>query len=250
MYCVKRTFEEYNGTNHVNQKSKKIKHNHNDMITNKKNADSDVEEEEESPLPFIFGSKGNDMIYRSKNHIYFRSDVTMETISKLCKLINEINEEFEMIESYSKIFTPKAKPIYLHITSDGGVVFAGLMGMDAIENSRIPIYTIVEGNVMSSGTLLSLAGTRRFMTQNSYMMIHQLSAGATGNFEQLADSQNNNKTLMKRICNIYETKTNGNLKGRKLANILKHDIYLDFNRCKNYGLIDELYVNDQIVLDC
>jgi ATP-dependent protease ClpP protease subunit len=223
--------------------SKKIKiadTNNNIMI-------AEEEEEEENPLKSLI-PKDDNAIYREGNHIYFRSDITTESITKLIKLINEINNEFKQMCADLINCKIIPKPTYLHITSDGGIVYAGLMGMDAIENSLIPIYTVVSGSVASSGTLLSLAGKKRYMTKNAYMLIHQISSGASGNFEQLTDCYTNNKELMDHIKEIYEKKSNGKLKGKKLELALKHDLYWNFDICKSNGLVDEIYKTDQLFI--
>jgi ATP-dependent protease ClpP protease subunit len=39
----------------------------------------------------------------------------------------------------------------------------------------------------SAATIISVAGTKRFITPSSYMLIHQLSTFMSGNFEQLKE---------------------------------------------------------------
>lgn len=207
-----------------------------------------LNEEEDDELPIInpldlLKSK-NEMIYKNGNHIYFRESINFETINKLGKLIDNANNEYELLVSTLQHVEIIPKPIYLHITCQGGLMFAGLLGSDMIKNSRIPIYTVVEGNVASAGTLLSIVGKKRFMTENSYMLIHQLSATETGNFEQLTDEHENNNEFMKRIKEIYTKHTK--LTKRQLDNLLKHDIYWNFDKAKKNGLVDDVYKPDII----
>ena len=70
------------------------------------------------------------------------------------------------------------------------------------------------------------------------MLIHQLSSGAIGKFEELMDDMENNKALMKAIKQIYleRTKIPENL----LKEILKKDIYFDAKQCLKYGLVDQI----------
>ena len=208
--------------------------------------DSDNDDTNEPINPLLFPTQDNSKIYRSGNHIYFRDNITLDSISKLCKLIEEANNEFHLLQSTIKHALLIPKPLYLHITSYGGSILAGLMAADTIENSLVPIYTVAEGYVMSSGTFLSLAGKKRFMTKNAYILIHQLSSAVSGTIEHLADDQTNNEELMKRMKKIYDEKTGGKLKGKKLENILKHDIYMGFNVCLELGLVDGLYEIEQL----
>ena len=46
--------------------------------------------------------------------------------------------------------------IYLHINSDGGGIFDGFAGMDAILKCKTPIVTVIDGCCASAGTFLSL----------------------------------------------------------------------------------------------
>ena len=51
---------------------------------------------------------------------------------------------------------------------------------------------------------------------------------------------------MKRLKKIYTEKTNGALKGKKLDEVLGHDLYWGYDLCKRYGLIDGVYSGDQL----
>ena len=73
--------------------------------------------------------------------------------------------------------------------------------------SQFPIVTIVEGAVASAATLISVYGQERWMTQHSYMLIHQLSSGCWGKMEEIEDDYQNLKELMDHIYDIYEEKT-------------------------------------------
>lgn len=232
------------GTN-IGYSNKRLRKN----VNNSNNNDDNEEEEEEydDDLPQIIN---NDLIYRVENHIYFRSQVTTSSISTLCKLINEANNEFIILEKNIKHAKLTPAPLYVHITSDGGTLIAGFMAYDEIENSRIPIYTIIEGYAFSAATIMSMAGRKRYMTRSSYMLIHQLSAGCEGNFEQIKDSYINNEQLMKHLKEIYAQKTKNKLKGKKLDDILKRDIYIGADSCLKMGLVDEIYQTSQVdVLD-
>ena len=218
-----------------------------------KSAEDDQDEEEQSDSPVnkvravkeltsLFDKRDDYSVYRHKNHIYFRTDVDVESINKMARLIDDINDEYEtLVASLQHHVTIEPKPIYLHITTDGGCLTSGLLGSDTVANSKIPIHTIVEGFVASSGTLLSIAGKKRYMTENSYMLVHQLSAGNYGNFEQLNDGHHNNKQFMKHLVNIY--KKNTKLTQKQLTDALKHDHYWDYAKCAKYGLVDEVYTN-------
>jgi ATP-dependent protease ClpP protease subunit len=70
------------------------------------------------------------------------------------------------------------------------------------------------------------------------MLIHQLSAGSWGKFEELKDDMENNHLIMNKIKGIYEQYTK--IPKKQLDEILKHDLWWDAQTCLNYGLIDEI----------
>ena len=110
--------------------------------------------------------------------------------------------------------------------------------MDTILRSKVPIHTYVDGFVASAGTFLSIVGTRRFMSKNSYMLVHQLSSNFWGKYSEFEDEKQNLDLMMKTIKNMYKEYTKIPMK--KLNEILKHDLMWDAETCLEYGMIDEI----------
>lgn len=193
-------------------------------------------------------------VYRKYNHLYFRTDVSMSNITKLCNLIDDYNHEQEIINSSLKTSIVVPKPLYLHITSMGGDLLAGFMAYDYIKNSNIPIYTVAEGYTVSAGSIMFMAGERRLMTENSYLLIHQLNQTSFGRetFHDMMDNATNTIEFMSRLYSIYLNNLRYNRKKvnkedvltkEKLENHLLHDIYWNINTCIRYGLVDDVYTN-------
>lgn len=213
-----------------------------DNVTNNKKLKSeDSEDDNEShnnPLEVLFNNNHDKCVTIHNNHIYYRCPVTKNSIMQLDKLINKANEDYELLESVCKIATLKPKPIYLHISSDGGDLAYGFMAYDAIKNSKIPIYTIIEGSVCSAATLMAIAGEKRYSLENSMVLIHQLTTGAYGKAEELKDNYQNVELFMKKLKSMYLEKTK--MKSRDLDKLLVRDLYLDTETCLKYGIIDEV----------
>jgi len=183
--------------------------------------------------------KYENKVDRENNHIYFRSDVNRVSITLLSRFITDINNEYNDLNIVCKIAKLEPLPIYLHITSSGGNLLYGLMAYDCIKNSKIPIYTIIEGYAFSAGTIISLAGSKKYATNNSMMLIHQLSTVMMGTYEQLDDQHYNNKILMNKIKKIYLENTK--MKQKEISDLLKKDIYLDTKKCIKLGIVDDVY---------
>lgn len=205
------------------------------------NEDSESEDERPNPLEILNNLQKFD-VYSIDNHIYFKTEVSPESIDKLNRILEQKIKEFEIIQIKNRGCKIESLPLYLHITSGGGCAFSGFLAIDLIERSKIPIYTIVEGYANSASSCMAIAGKKRYMTRNSYMLIHQLSAGMIGSYEKLTDDFINSKELMERIKELYVKYSNGKLTKSRLKEILKHDRYWDFAKCKKYGLVDELYL--------
>ena len=177
--------------------SNKLIKKYNKKNVNDKNYKMDEEE------PEISG----DMVSYEDNHIYFYDDVNSKSILSLIKYIKIINfnlHKMQMDTEFKYNLNNVIKfEIYLHINSYGGYITDVLAGIDAIQNSKYPITTIIEGAAASCGSLLSIVGNKRLMTKNSSMLIHQLSGGCIGTYEQMKDNLLNSKYFGRYFCNFF-----------------------------------------------
>ena len=140
-------------------------------------------------------------------------------------------------------FTPK--PIYLHITTRGGDLLAGFFAFDKIRNSKVPIHTIIEGSVASAGSIMSIAGKRRYITKNSHVLIHQLRTGMFGTYEDLKDEKKNCSNFMNRLINLYYENCNGKMNKTRIREILKRDLFWDSTEALSNGIVDEIWNGSQ-----
>lgn len=182
-------------------------------------------------------SDTKDRIESLNNDIYFYSEVNRSNNLTLNKKIIDLSNKYRNY-SNSLGIDPANVPLRLHINSYGGSVFAGFSSVDYILNSKMPVHTIIDGCAASAATIMSVVGSHRQINKNAFMLIHQLSSISWGKFEELKDDMKNNEMLMKRIKNIYIQHTK--IPKRKLAKILKHDVWWDAETCLKYGLVDEI----------
>jgi len=175
-------------------------------------------------------------ITKEHNHIYFHSEVDRDTIFELIAYIRKA--EIENIILAHNLCCEEI-PIYLHISSYGGMVFDALTAIDVIKSCKVPVYTIIEGATASAGTLMSVVGEKRFIRKNAHMLIHQLSSGSWGKMNELEDEFENNKLLMSKIKEIY--KKHAKIPKKELNEILKHDLWWESDKCIEYGLADEIW---------
>jgi len=205
--------------------------------------DGDSDDEGGAPFKFpkLFGNDSSSDVYTERNHIFFKTDVTKESIDKLAQEIDHLNHKLASMQRKATLgsFTPK--PIYLHITTNGGDLLSGFFAYDKIKASRVPIRTVIEGSVASAGSLMSIAGTHRYMTPNSHLLIHQLRTGIIGTYEELVDEKTNCNQFMSKLVALYHANCNGKLSKTKIREILKRDIFWDAKTAIQNGLVDELW---------
>lgn len=177
-----------------------------------------------------------DTVDGDDNILYFYSSVTQKENFKLNKEISFLDRQMQMISMKLGLKVPI--PIHLRINSYGGSVFAAFSSIDYMNQSQTPIFTYIDGCAASAGTIMSVCGDQRFIGENSYMLVHQLSSQHWGKYQELQDDMKNSDALMKRIKEIYEEKTK--IPKTKMDEILKHDLWWDAKTCLRYGLVDEI----------
>jgi ATP-dependent Clp protease protease subunit len=177
-----------------------------------------------------------DTVEGDDNIIYFYAGVSMKENFTLNKEISRLDREMQMISMKLGLKVPI--PIHLKINSYGGSVFAAFGSIDYMKQSKTPIYTYIDGCAASAGTIMSVCGDQRFIGENSYMLVHQLSSTHWGKYQELQDDMKNSDNLMKRIKAIYEERTK--IPKAKMDEILKHDLWWDAKTCLRYGLVDEI----------
>lgn len=167
--------------------------------------------------------------------IFFYSDVTKDSVLSLNKQLKELSVKLLNISNVYEIPVP---PIRLHINSPGGSLLDAFAAVDYIKNCKVPIHSVIDGSAASAGTIMSVVAQRRYMHKHSYMLIHQLSSGLYGKFEEQIDDFKNSTTFMNAINNIYMKHTS--IPEKTLKEILKRDIFFDAKTCLKYGLVDQI----------
>jgi len=170
------------------------------------------------------------------NNIFFYGPITDQTCRELNDILITLDNNSK---TFSTNFAISPPPINLHIQSEGGSLMNSFYIMDLIKNMETPVNTFVDGYVASAGSLLSVMGKKRYMTKNSFIMIHQLSSSlGEGKFNDLDDNMDNLNKFMDTIRNIYLSQTK--IPENKLNTILEHDLWMNSQECLEYGLVDEV----------
>lgn len=173
------------------------------------------------------------------NNIYFNDTVTHPSMMALCiKLRTMDNTLTTLVHNYK---LKNKIPIYLHIYSGGGSVYAANITVDCIGELNNPVYTVAHGFVASAASTIAIVGKKRLITPNAYMLIHELQDNIpTVDLSEAKDHVAHMNEIMKVDIKIYQKYTK--LTKKQLDNILKVDIMWDAKEAIKYGLADQLYI--------
>jgi ATP-dependent Clp protease protease subunit len=166
-------------------------------------------------------------VYAEGNTIFFFCSVEGSTIRKMCRLLKKVSLSHDNIK--------------LCINSGGGNMYDGFAGMDYIRflvSQGVKIETVAFGFCASAATFLLMAGSKRTMGNNSYVMIHQMSDSIGGTYCDLQNEMKNNKKFMKHFRRMYLNNTN--ISEEYLEKLLKRDIVMSANKCLRLGVVHQL----------
>lgn len=185
----------------------------------------------------------------NKNLIHFNAPIEQEYTLELIEKLNEL-EEIELEKSKELIFKLKRNsnitikeedyinPIILEINSNGGYIHDAFSVVDTIKNLKVPVHTICKGIVASAATFISLAGNKRFITKNTFFLIHEIKDEFFGNLSFIKDCYYNTNILMEHIIDYYIE--NSNLTKEEIEFHIKNEKYWTSKQCLEFGFVDEI----------
>tara|TARA_Y200000002_G_scaffold204825_1_gene168999 strand:+ start:208 stop:954 length:747 start_codon:yes stop_codon:yes gene_type:complete len=246
MYCFEKTNSDYDFSKKC-KKRKICNVEDDDMINDSNNKEEKEKKSSKKPIPHLSESDLKSRCVSKENHIYFFAGVSKESVYNMNDHLLRINENFKSLQRKNPTVKIEPKPIYLHINSFGGSIFAAFAAIDFIQQSNIPVYTVIEGATASAGTLISIVGKKRFIRPNACMLIHQLSSWFGGKMTEIEDEYQNLKMLEDKIKNFYfkHTKITPSI----VEDLLKHDLWWDSEKCLEYGLIDTIWKGNESELE-
>jgi len=188
-------------------------------------SDSDSDGEEEAERVKVVGT-----------NVYFYTGVDIESVLELNQKLKTL--ELELLKK--AIEYPGYSPcIKLFINSGGGDIFAGFSAMDHIMKSNIDIHTIADGQCASAATFMLLGGTHRSINAHAHVLIHQISSGFWGKFEEMKDEVKSCERFMEMVNKVY--KDNTDIPTKKLKVLMKRDVYLTPDECIEYSIVNDIF---------
>jgi ATP-dependent Clp protease, protease subunit len=132
------------------------------------------------------------------------------------------------------------KDISIYINSPGGSVTAGLAIYDTMKFIKSDVSTICIGQAASMGAFLLSAGAKgkRHCLPNSRVMIHQPSAGFSGQASDIAIHAKEILSIKARLNAMLSEHT-----GRPLEQVerdVDRDYFMSADEAREYGLVDSV----------
>lgn len=97
--------------------------------------------------------------------------------------------------------------IDVRINSFGGDVMEGLAIFNFLHQHKASVHVFIDGVAASMGSVIAMAGDEITMPANAFMMIHNVTAGAFGEIDDIEKRLNQMRKVTTAIANIYSNKT-------------------------------------------
>ena len=177
-----------------------------------------------------------------------RGERAYDIYSRLLKerivfLVGPVNDSAASLITAQLLFLESENPkkeIYLYINSPGGLVTSGWGIYDTMQYIKSEVSTLCIGQEASIASFLLAAGEKgkRFSLPNSRVMVHQPSAGFTGQATDIEIHAKEVLSLKKRLNEIYSKHTGKSVEEVKAA--LERDNFMTAENAKSFGLIDKV----------
>lgn len=164
----------------------------------------------------------------------FYTPITIESCVALTSYLAQLDLKSKKLQiEYGQVF-----PIKLHIQSGGGMLMPTFYVCDLIKNIDTPVHIYIDGFVASAASLISVCGDKRFMTEHSFMLIHQLQSQSSGRLDEMKDEISNLDFFMENAKDIYLK--NSKISKTTLDKLLSNELWINASQCLQLGLIDEI----------
>ena len=145
---------------------------------------------------------------------------------------------FNRLDEEENILVEDREPIKIYIDSGGGDVMGTLTIIDAIKNSKTPVWTINVGQAYSGGFFVFITGHKRLSYKNSSFLFHEGSTGTHGDANKFNNWADFYKKILKRLKTLVLEHTK--ITEEEYEKHAKDDWWLFADEAIEYGICDEI----------
>ena len=156
---------------------------------------------------------------------------------------DEFNQQMADTVAAQLLFLESAdneSDIYMYVNSPGGSISSMFAIYDVMQYVKPDIATLGLGTCASAASFILAAGTKgkRAALPNTDIMIHELSTGAQGKYNDIKNQFNHTSKLHDKLAKYYRDITGKTL--TKIKKDMERDYYMSAEEAKDYGLIDKV----------
>ena len=183
----------------------------------------------------------NNNLYLPTRTIYFGGNDDTE-VDSTSDEVNSLTVA-QIIRNLHILETKQIAPISLLLNTLGGSWEDGIAVYDLIQNLKSPVNILAIGKVYSMGSIIFQAGTKRILTSNTLMMIHDGTDGYIGDSKSFEAWAKNSKKVRETMYKIYyerikEKKPRITLKD--IEEMCSHDTIFTAKEAVKIGLADRI----------
>lgn len=182
--------------------------------------------------------------YRDSIEKFHDYGICLET--KTMDISEEITQEYsiQVIKNLHLLDnSPKQGDVSIILSCEGGDVYSGLAIYDAIRNMKSDVYIFAYGEVSSMATVIFQAADHRYISKNSFLMIHEGSGHDAAGSEKSREAWRKIDKILEDACNqIYWDKVKQKKKcvKKNLINQWRDDTIYTAKEALEWGLVDEI----------
>ena len=145
---------------------------------------------------------------------------------------------FNRLDDEEKIPIEEREPIKIYIDSGGGDLMGTLTIIDAIKNSKTPVWTINIGQAYSGGFFIFMTGHKRLSYKNASFLFHEGSTGTHGDANKFNNWADFYKKVLKKLKELVLEHTK--ITEEEYEKHVKDDWWLFADEAIEYGICDEI----------
>lgn len=188
----------------------------------------------------------NDLIHieNRKGKVKLNESVYKDSADKLIDDLEKLYG-FKAVEMHMKIgemvcaADDALEAVEVEINSPGGSVFEGMRiynSLRGISQRGVEVTAIVNGLAASMGSVILMAGDKRYMTKGSRIMIHEASTMAAGDARALKRQADLLESVSSEIAAIYSDRTGGDQKA--IRDLMLAETWMDTDKAIAMKFID------------
>lgn len=135
----------------------------------------------------------------------------------------------------------ESEPVILYVDSYGGMVDSLMSILSVVDSIPNPLVTIATGSAMSCGAVLLSHGDFRCVGPHSRIMVHEVSAGAMGNINDIKNDTEELDRINKYLMTLLSKNCGMSLEElKKRFSNEKRDIFLTPHQAVRFGIADKV----------